>query len=228
MLLLLLLLIIALVAYYLLRDNGSRVERFQASCTLQPTSVYEPKQVQALVDHAVEQVNLEIATHNETINFGPASISGIGSARIVNVNLGGDTQIRPCTSSCVCAKSDRYAKAAAIQLSNTTATIDAPEIEIGVFLGIKMRTKVNVTVEGLNATLETDCGKQLTITAIDFDKLTINEPAEGTRLRRLIDKIPDHKGKVLAALNSYVVGKNFELPMGLETTPLLCVAAEMA
>lgn len=220
----LLILIVAVTGYFLYQRYSSR--GFQEACGFTPTARVEPKQIEQLVAHAQDQINKKIASYTETVKMGPIRISGIGAAQITHVDLGPRSKILPCTSECVCKPSEVYEQSAAVHLEGATATIEAPDIEMTLFGGIKARTPIKIVIQGIDGIIETDCNKSLTVTAASAQNIIIEEPVPDSKLGRLLAAIPDHKGKLASALEHYVIGKKFYLSDELKDTPLLCNMVE--
>jgi len=217
----LLLLAIVVLAIWMLQPLR-KTQRFQESCQLQNTNRLPPEQVQALIDHTTEQINKEVALYNEPVKVGMVTIKGIGNARLQGVTLGSTSQVLPCTSSCVCQKSEHFPQGAALRLVGATATVIAPGIEVSFLGGLgKMTSTIEATVTGVDAVIESDCKQGLIVTAVDLKEVIITKPEPNTTLGKLLAKLPQRE-QLLNGLRNYVIGKVFTMPATLANTPLLC------
>ena len=150
-------------------------------------------------------------------------MKGISNARIGNVTIGSTSQLLPCTSSCVCQKSEYFPQGASLRLVGATASVIAPDIEVTFLGGLgRVTTTVEATVRGVDAVIESDCKNGLVVTALDLREVEITKPDSSTMLGKLLAKIPQQREQLLAGLRNYVVGKVFTLPTTLAETPLLC------
>jgi hypothetical protein len=221
----LLFLAIILLAVWVLRSNPlrSRTQGFQESCQLQVTGTLPPEQVKALLLNATEQINSEIAQYTESVKVGPVTVKGIGNARLSNLTIGSESQILPCTSTCVCQKSEHFPQGAALRLVGATASVIAPDIEISFLGGLgRMTATVEATVRGIDAVVETDCQQGLVITAVDLQEVEITKPEPSSVLGKLLAQVPQQREQLLKGLRNYVLNKTFQLPQTLASTPLLC------
>ena len=222
----LLIIVVVLIALWSLSSTSVTIQkgqRFQENCRLQTTGKLPPEQIKALIEHTTTQINNEVARYTEPIKVGMVTVKGIDKVRLTEVKIGDESQVLPCTSSCVCQRSEHFPQGAALRLVGVTATVVAPDIEVSFLGGLgRVTTTVEATVRGVDAVIESDCKQGLVVTSIDLKEVEITKPGPSTMLGRLLAKVPQQKEQLLEGLRANILNKVLTLPTQLAEIPLLC------